>query len=46
MNNPSSILAAVAGLLAVLSFFKPQWPLLSVAVLLLAVAVFITAGGK
>lgn len=35
------ILAGIAGVLAVVSFIKPQWPLLAVAVLLLCVALFI-----
>jgi hypothetical protein len=35
------ILAAVAGALAVISLFKPEWPMLPVAILLLAVAVFV-----
>jgi hypothetical protein len=39
--NVQTILAGIAGLLAVVSFFKPQWPLLSVAVLLLAIAIFV-----
>lgn len=41
--NVVTILAAIAGLLAIVSLFKPQWPLLSVAVLLLAIALFVGA---
>jgi len=39
--SASKILSGVAGALAVISFFKPEWPMIGVAVLLLAVAVFI-----
>jgi hypothetical protein len=39
--NTIQILSGIAGILAVASFFKPQWPLLSVAVLLLCVALFV-----
>lgn len=42
MNAPT-ILAIVAGGLAVISLLKPQWPLVPVAVLLLSVAVVIIA---
>lgn len=35
------ILVGIAGILAVLSLIKPQWPLLAVAVLLVCVALFV-----
>lgn len=41
LNHPSQILAAVAGILAILGLLKPQWPVVPVAVFLLAVAIFI-----
>lgn len=39
--NTVQILVAIAGILTVVSFIRPQWPLLAVAVLLLCVALFI-----
>ena len=42
--SANKVLAGVAGALAVISLFKPEWPMLPVAILLLAVAVFIGPG--
>lgn len=39
--NAYHILVGIAGILAVASMIKPAWPLLSVAVLLIAVALFV-----
>lgn len=39
--NTFHILVGVAGILAVVSLIKPQWPLLAVAVFLLCVALFV-----
>ena len=39
--TPSNILACVAGLLAVIGLIKPQWPIVAVACLLLAVAIIV-----
>lgn len=39
-----NILVAIAGLLAVLSLIKPQWPFVAIAVLLVCIALF-TKGG-
>jgi hypothetical protein len=41
MTRPSFILALLALLFTVGSFFKPTWPLLQVAVLLLSVAMLV-----
>lgn len=35
------VLVGVAGILAIVSLIKPQWPLVSVAMLLICVALFI-----
>jgi hypothetical protein len=43
MPSPFIILVVIALLLAIGSFFRPAWPLLSVSVVLLAVAVLIGA---
>ncbi len=45
-SSPAVILAIVAGGLAVVGIFKPSWPITSVAVLLLAIAVLVVANGK
>lgn len=39
--NVFQILVGIAGVLAVLSLIKPQWPILAVSVLLVCVALFI-----
>ena len=39
--NVFQILILIAGGLAIVSLVKPQWPLVAVAVLLIAVALFI-----
>lgn len=39
--TPSQAMVGVAGGLAVVSLFKPQWPIVAVAVLLIAVAILI-----
>lgn len=39
--SPTQAIVVVAGGLAIVSLFKPQWPLVAVAVLLLAVAMLI-----
>lgn len=41
--SPTFILALIALILAVLGIAKPQWPLTATAVILLAVAIMISA---
>ncbi len=43
--NIHTILIGIALLLAILSIIKPAWPLLSVAVLLIAIDLLIRGGG-
>jgi hypothetical protein len=44
--NVSTILAVIAGGLAVVGIIKPQWPLVAVSCLLLAVAIVCLTNGK